>query len=151
DFARWVQAGAPWPRGLTLSPSLRSQGLWAFEAVRDVEPPPDPDGWSANPVDRFVRAQLRDRGLEPAGPADRRTWIRRVTFDLTGLPPAPGEVDAFLADRAPGAWGRLVERLLASPRYGERWGRHWLDVVRYADTGGFETDLLYPKAWRYRD
>jgi hypothetical protein len=151
DFARWVQAGAPWPRGITLSPSLRSQGLWAFEPVQEVEPPPDPDGWSANPVDRFVRAKLRDNGLEPAGPADRRTVIRRVTFDLTGLPPTPEEVDAFLADRAPGAWGRVVERLLASPRYGERWGRHWLDVVRYADTGGFETDLLYPKAWRYRD
>jgi hypothetical protein len=151
DFARWVRAGAPWPEGVSLAPSVRGQGLWAFEPVREVEPPPDPDGWSANPVDRFVRAKLRDKGLEPAGPAGRRTLIRRATFDLTGLPPTPEEVDAFLADQAPGAWGRVVERLLAAPGYGERWGRHWLDVVRYADTGGFESDLRYPQAWRYRD
>src|SRR5262249_45397749 len=125
--------------------------LWAFEPVRRVEPPADSSGWSANAIDRFVRAELQKHDLQPAGQADRRTLIRRVTFDLIGLPPTPAEVEAFLADRSPDAFAKLVDRLLASALYGERWGRHWLDVVRYADTGGFETDNLYPNAWRYRD
>jgi hypothetical protein len=137
----------------TLSPVAGAERPrpWSFQPVRKVEPPPDPDCWSANPIDRFLRARLREAGLRPAGPADRRTLIRRATFDLLGLPPTPEEVEAFCADRAPDAWARLVERLLASPHYGERWGRHWLDVVRYADTGGFEADHFYPGAWRYRD
>jgi hypothetical protein len=124
---------------------------WAFEPVRKVEPPPDASGWSANAIDRFIRAGLHQRDLAPAAPADKRTLIRRVTFDLIGLPPTPEEVRAFLADESPLAFVRVVDRLLASPQYGERWGRHWLDVVRYADTGGFEADHLYPTAWRYRD
>jgi hypothetical protein len=124
---------------------------WSFEPVRKVEPPADPGGPSANPIDRFLRAKLREHGLAPAGPADRRTLIRRVTFDLTGLPPTPEDVDAFVNDPSPAAYEALVERLLASPHYGERWGRHWLDVVRYADTGGFEVDERYLNAWRYRD
>jgi hypothetical protein len=102
-------------------------------------------------VDAFVSAALMAKGLAPAGEADRLALIRRVTFDLTGLPPAPEEIDAFLADVAPGAWERLVDRLLASPRYGEQWARHWLDVVRYADTSGFSNDFERPHAWRYRD
>jgi hypothetical protein len=150
DFAAWVRAGAPWPEGVVLSAG-RAPGTWAFEPVRPVEPPANPEGYSANPVDRFVRARQRQRGLRPAAPADRRTLIRRLTFDLTGLPPTPEEVRAFLADRSPDAYERLVERLLASPHYGERWARHWLDVVRYADTGGFENDLYYRSAYRYRD
>jgi hypothetical protein len=129
----------------------RTEKGWAFEPVKKVEPPADPSGWSANPIDRFVRARLRQQGLEPAGPADKLALIRRVTFDLIGLPPAPEEVDAFLADNSPEAFAKVVDRLLASPAYGERWGRHWLDVVRYADTGGFEADHTYPNAWRYRD
>jgi hypothetical protein len=124
---------------------------WAFQPGRKVQPPADPDGWSANPIDRFIRARLRERGLKPAAPADRRALFRRVTFDLIGLPPTPEEVDAFLADRSPDAFARVVDRLLASPHYGERWGRHWLDVARYADTGGFEADHRYPNAYRYRD
>jgi hypothetical protein len=124
---------------------------WAFQPIRMVEPPADPSGWSANPVDRFIRAKLRDHDLQPANPADKRTLIRRVTLDLLGLPPTPEEIDAFVADSSAEAWSKVVERLLASPRYGERWGRHWLDVVRYADTGGFEADHLYPSAWKYRD
>jgi hypothetical protein len=124
---------------------------WSFEPVRRVEPPPDPEGWSQSPIDRFLTAAQRKQGLRPVGFADRRTLIRRVTFDLIGLPPAPAEIDDFLADTSPDAWPRVVERLLASPQYGERWGRHWLDVVRYGDTAGFETDALYPGAWRYRD
>jgi hypothetical protein len=106
---------------------------------------------AGNPIDAFVLARLRRAGLRQAPPADRRTLIRRVAFDLTGLPPTPEEVQAFLADRRPDAFERLVDRLLASPRYGERWGRHWLDVVRYAETEGFEYDRLRPGAWRYRD
>jgi hypothetical protein len=122
-----------------------------FSPVKTIEPPPDPTGWSTNAIDRFVLAKLREHNLQPAGPADKRTLIRRVTFDLIGLPPTPPEIDAFLADDAPDAYAKLVDRLMASPQYGERWGRHWLDVVRYADTGGFEADYLYANAWRYRD
>jgi hypothetical protein len=153
DFAAWIKAGAPWPENVTLSAG-RASALWAFEPVRDVMPPDDPDGWSDNPIDRFVHARLRERGLRPAGPADPRTLIRRVTFDLTGLPPTPEEVEEFIREasaKPQAAYARLVERLLASPHYAERWARHWLDVVRYADTGGFEADHLYPNAWRYRD
>ncbi len=127
------------------------RGSWAFTPVPKVEPPPDPSGWSANAIDHFIRSRLREQGLEPARPADRRTLIRRATFDLTGLPPTPEDVEAFVNDPGLDAYERLVDRLLASPQYGERWGRHWLDVARYADTGGFETDPLYPNAWRYRD
>jgi hypothetical protein len=124
---------------------------WAFQPIERIEPPADASGWSANAVDRFVVAKLAEHGLRPAGPAERATLIRRATFDLLGLPPTPAEVNAFVADSAPNAYARLIERLLAAPQYGERWGRHWLDVVRYADTGGFEVDHFYPNAWRYRD
>jgi hypothetical protein len=122
-----------------------------FTPVGKVEPPADPTGWSANAIDRFVRAKQREQDLQPALPADKRTLIRRATFDLIGLPPTSADVDAFLADHSADAFAKVVDRLLASPQYGERWGRHWLDVVRYADTGGFEADHLYPNAWRYRD
>ncbi len=124
---------------------------WVFAPVARFEPPADLDGWSTSPIDRFLRAKQRQHGLEPAGPADRRTLLRRVTFDLTGLPPTPEAMDAFLGDSSPDAWAKVIDRLLASPQYGERWGRHWLDVARYADTGGFELDPLYLNAWRYRD
>jgi hypothetical protein len=124
---------------------------WAFRPVHPIKPPPDATGWSANAIDRFVAAKLRDHGLQPIAPADRRTLLRRVTFDLTGLPPTPEEMDAFLADRSAHASANVVDRLLASPHYGERWARHWLDVVRYADSGGFEADHFYPNAYRYRD
>jgi hypothetical protein len=150
DFAAWVKNGAPWPKNTVLVASpLDSR--WAFEPMKKVQPPPDTEGWSENPIDRFIRAKQVQRGLQPAAPADKRTLIRRATFDLTGLPPTSAEVEAFLADPAPDAWAHVVDRLLASPHYGERWGRHWLDVVRYADTGGFEADHPYPNAWRYRD
>jgi hypothetical protein len=131
--------------------AAHGERLRVFEPVGAVEPPSDPDGWSTNAVDRFIRAKQRAAGLQPAPPADKPALIRRVTFDLTGLPPAPEEVEAFVHDPSPDAYAKLIDRLLASPHYGERWGRHWLDVVRYADTGGFETDPLYPSAWRYRD
>jgi hypothetical protein len=137
---------------LALPPvSAEEKKPWALAPIQNVRVPPDRDGWSASPVDRFLRARQRERGLEPTGLAGKRTLIRRLTFDLIGLPPTPAEVEAFVADHSPDAYAKLVERLLASPHYGERWGRHWLDVVRYADTGGFEQDYLYVNAWRYRD
>ncbi len=128
-----------------------SNGHWAFQPIRAIQPPADPSGWSANEIDRFIRAKQRANNLEPVGPADKFTLLRRVTLDLIGLPPTPEEVDAFLADTSADAWSKVVDRLLASSGYGERWGRHWLDVVRYADTGGFEADHFYPSAWKYRD
>jgi hypothetical protein len=109
------------------------------------------DSWPRTPVDRFVLAALEGHGMSPSPPADRRTLLRRVTFDLTGLPPSPLEIEAFLNDSSPDAYEKVVERLLGSPHYGERWGRHWLDVARYADTAGETADFPAPHAWRYRN
>jgi hypothetical protein len=122
---------------------------WAFQPRSHAEPPVVPG--AGTPIDRFVRAKLREQGLASAPPATRRTLIRRVTYDLTGLPPTPAEVDAFVKDPDPRAYEKLVDRLLKSPRYGEKWGQHWLDLVRYAETDGFEYDTRRPDAWRYRD
>ena len=123
---------------------------WAFQPLGRVAPPP-PAPAGANPVDAFVLAELRPRGLELSPPADRRTLLRRVSLDLTGIPPTPEELADFLADSAPDAFARVVDRLLSSPRYGERWARHWLDLARYADSEGFKADETRPNAWRYRD
>ena len=111
----------------------------------------DHESWPRNPIDRFILAAMERRGLSPAPAADRRTLIRRLTFDLWGLPPEPAQVAAFVGDRSPDAYERLVDRLLASPRYGERWARHWLDLVRFAETAGHEYDYEIPNAFRYRD
>jgi hypothetical protein len=151
DFVAWVRDGAVWPDEVALAPAAGVDPRWAFRSIPVVEPTADPSGWAADPLDRFIRAKQRERGLEPTGTADKRTLLRRVTFDLIGLPPTPEEIDAFLKDDSPDAYEKVVDRLLASPHYGERWGRHWLDVVRYADSGGFEADHFYPSAWRYRD
>jgi hypothetical protein len=124
---------------------------WAFEPIHAVDAPADPTGWSTGAIDRFVAAKRRQHSLEPVGQADRRTLIRRATFDLIGLPPTPEEVEFFRNDDRPDAYERLVDRLLASPHYGERWGRHWLDIVRYADTAGETADYPVPDAWRYRN
>ena len=111
------------------------KAFWAFQPVKPVTPPSVKDErWVKTPLDRFVLAKLEAAGLSPSAAANRRTLIRRVTFDLTGLPPTPEEIDAFLKDDQPGAYAKVVDRLLASSAYGERWGRHWLDVVRYAET-----------------
>ena len=107
--------------------------------------------WVRTPIDAFILAELKERGLNPVPPASKLTLVRRVYFDLIGLPPTPEQVHSFLEDPDPNAYQKLIDRLLASPQYGERWGRHWLDVVRYADSSGFEGDLYYPNAWRYRD
>jgi hypothetical protein len=167
DLIAWVKMGAPDPRlahravqaapggpvrpvyGMSLEEGRR---FWSFLPVKD---PPLPTvtnrDWGRNPIDNFILARLEQAGLQPSAPADRRTLLRRVTFDLTGLPPTPAEAEAFLADTSPNAFERIVDRLLASPRYGERWGRHWLDVVRYADTCGNASDYPVPQAHLYRD
>jgi hypothetical protein len=150
DLAAWVSRGAPWPKSAAAS-SFRPEKHWAFQPVKAVEPPPDPTGWAETPLDRFIANGWHKEGLAPVGPADGRSLIRRVTFDLTGLPPTPEETEAFVNDPSPDAYPRLVERLLASPAYGERWGRHWLDVARYADTAGDNADYPVPEARLYRD
>lgn len=125
---------------------------WAFQPVRRAEPPQANDAaWVQNPLDAFVLAELEKVGLRPAPPADRRTLLRRAYFDLIGLPPTPEEQEQFLSDTVPGAFARLIDELLARPEYGERWGRHWLDVVRYAESNGYERDGAKPNVWRYRD
>jgi hypothetical protein len=149
----WVDQGAAWPDDAS-APADDPLDHWAFKPLAKPPVPPTAPGdarFVRNPVDAFVLAKLNEKGLAPSPEADRRTLIRRVTFDLTGLPPAPEEVDAFVADTAPNAYEALVDRLLASPRYGERWGRHWLDVARYADTHGYDKDKPRPNAWPYRD
>ena len=150
DFSQWIQRGAPWPANRPIQATATSRH-WAFQPVRVCQPPADPSGWSANAIDCFIAAGHRAHGLHPQSPADRRTLLRRVYFDLIGLPPTPDEIDAFVADPAPDAYARLVDRLLASPRYGERWGRHWMDLVRYADTAGDNADYPVPEASLYRD
>ncbi len=125
---------------------------WFFERLSAPSPPPvDNENWVRTPVDRFILAKLEAAGISPAPEADRRTLIRRATFDLTGLPPTADEVQTFIDDPSPTAWQDLIDRLLDSPRYGERWGRHWLDLVRYGESNGFKTDEYRPHAWRYRD
>jgi cytochrome c553 len=154
SLTEWVRQGASWPVSPPASVGARApaKALWSLQPVR-LPPVPgvkDPT-WPASPVDRFILSALEARGLRPAPEADRRTLIRRVTFDLTGLPPTPEEVAAFLADPTPDAYPRLVDRLLASPHYGERWGRHWLDVVRYADSTANDANAVMRFAYRYRD
>jgi hypothetical protein len=150
DLAAWVSAGAPWPE-VGASATLDAEQHWAFRPLADAEPPADPGGWADSPIDRFIAAEHRARGLTPVAPADKRALIRRATFDLLGLPPSPERVEAFVADDRPDAFERLVEELLASPRYGERWGRYWLDLARYADTAGDNSDYPIPEAYLYRN
>jgi len=156
QLAAWVEAGAPYTRRLVATgtptradPPDPGSAHWAFQPVRRPTPPGGNDG--RNSIDRFLLARLAVEGLSFSPPASRQTLIRRVTFDLIGLPPTPEEIDAFVGDPAPDAYEKLIDRLLASPRYGERWGRHWLDLARYAETDGFEHDAVRPDAWRYRD
>ncbi|HLJ15361.1 MAG TPA: DUF1549 and DUF1553 domain-containing protein [Bryobacteraceae bacterium] len=125
---------------------------WAFQkVVKPAVPDVSSKDWIKTPVDAFVRAKLDEKGLKPNPPADKVTLLRRVSLDLTGLPPSPADVQSFLADTSPQAYAKVVDRLLASPRYGERWGRHWLDLARYADSEGFKSDETRPNIWRYRD
>ena len=149
----WVDEGAPWPESAAaLSSSPADPGLWSLRplAVPSLPAVRNPD-WPRNVIDRFVLSALEQKGLEPSPEAERATLLRRLKFDLTGLPPSPEEIDAFLNDPLPNAYERLVDRLLAEPQYGERWGRHWLDVARFTESQGFEYDRMRENAWPYRD
>jgi hypothetical protein len=159
----WVKAGALWPevdRAPRPEPaaaasklSAEDRAFWSFQPIKQVGPPPLGDAsWPKSPIDQFVLAKLEEAGLKPVAPADKRTLIRRATFDLIGLPPTPEEIDAFLADDSSDAFARVIDRLLASPHYGERWGRHWLDVARYGEDQAHTFQArLYPNGYRYRD
>ncbi|MFN3652789.1 MAG: PSD1 and planctomycete cytochrome C domain-containing protein [Armatimonadota bacterium] len=145
----WIDQGAEWPASADAETPRNPH--WAFQPVkRPAVPAVKRKGWVTNPIDAFVLARLEQRGLRPSTPADRVTLLRRVSLDLTGIPPTPEEVDAFVNDRRPGAYERVVDRLLASPHYGERWGRHWLDLARYADSNGYTIDSPR-QMWPYRD
>ncbi len=166
-LTRWVEMGAPWtvasatpielPKGQPYKINDEQRRFWSFQPVRPQSPPTVKDAWlPRSDIDRFILAPLEAKGLSLAPPADRRTLLRRATFDLTGLPPTIDEMDAFLADKSPNAFARVVDRLLASPEYGKRWGRHWLDLVRYADAIDVRwvidhNPIDIPEAWRYRD
>jgi hypothetical protein len=160
-LTRWVKAGTPWPGAAQTgdTPTTKSgeisneaRNYWAYLPIRRPELPVVADSqWVRTPVDNFVLAKLRAAKLNPAPPADKRHLVRRVYYDLIGLPPTPEQVDAFVNDPAPNAYEKLIDELLDSPHYGEKWGRHWLDVVRYAETNGYERDGPKPFAWRYRD
>ncbi len=148
-FQQWIKDGALWPQQ---SRKFEGHQHWSFQPVQNPERPVVGDtAWVKNSIDAFIRAKQEAAGVHPAPAADKLTLIRRATFDLTGLPPTPNEIDAFLADSSPQAFDNVVDRLLKSPHYGEHWGRHWLDVVRYADTAGETADYPVPLAWRYRN
>ena len=152
---RWIAQGAVWPKGFEVKErAVADRSWWSLRALKPITPPSPkgiPAAWAANPIDRFVYASLQKKGLTPSPHADRRTLIRRLTYDLTGLPPTPDEVQAFLNDKQPGAYERLVDRLLASPAYGEQWGRHWLDVIRFGESRGYERNEIINNAWPFRD
>lgn len=163
-LTRWVELGLPWSdeqedfgfvgrnEGKGPPKVEDSKTFWSFQRPKRPEVPGvDLGGWVKTPIDAFILARLEAAGLKPSPPADKGALLRRAHYDLTGLPPSPAEVDAFLADPSPVAFARVVDRLLASPRYGERWGRHWLDLVRYAESNSYERDGPKPLVWRYRD
>jgi hypothetical protein len=159
----WVQMGAPWPgatQPVAASPKRKAsrefleteRNFWAFQPMKNAAPPAIKTGhWATTPIDQFILRKLEEKNLKPAPQADKLTLLRRATFDLTGLPPSEQEIEEFLSDASRDAFKKVIERLLASPRYGERWGRHWLDVARYADSTGNDEDHRYPYAWKYRD
>jgi hypothetical protein len=156
----WVRSGAVWPgykhpknvaaayAGFT----AEQKAFWSFQPIRNHPIPTiQQRDWPQSPVDAFVLEKLEAAGLSPAPPADKRTWLRRITYDLIGLPPQPEEISAFLADRSENAFEVVVDRLLSSPHYGERWGRHWLDVARFGESAAHDGNNAYLRAWRYRD
>src|SRR6266704_2857194 len=156
----WVKMGAPYSEtSAAASATPRSRNItqedrkwWSFQPVREVKLPEVKDGgWSRNGIDKFILARLQTEGLRPAPEADKHTLVRRAYFDLIGLPPRAEEVERFVADQAPDAYEKLIDGLLRNPQYGEKWARHWLDLVRYAESDGFKADEFRPNAWRYRD
>ena len=158
-LVRWIQDGAPWPNGETIAPARAESGItdedrnhWAYRPLTDPDiPEVDDDDWSRTPIDRFVYRQLTDAALQPAEEADRVTLARRLYQQVIGLPPTPDQVDAFLSDDSEHAVENLIDRLLDSPQYGERWAVFWLDLVRFAESDGYKADSLRPHAWGYRD
>jgi hypothetical protein len=161
-FRAWIDQGAPWdakPVTTTAGPApgayeftAAQRAYWVFQPIPEIAAArPGAPPASTNPIDAIVNAAQAAKGIRANAPADKVTLLRRATLDLTGLPPRPEEVQAFLTDDAPDAFAKVVDRLLASPQYGERWGRQWLDVARYADTNGFKADEARPNIWRYRD
>ncbi len=163
-LTRWVKVGVPYTpdKDFGVAPAAtpsrspqvnaETRNFWSFRPVkRPAVPEVKNKAWVRTPIDAFILHGLETKGLSPAPPADKVALLRRTTYDLTGLPPTPAEVDAFLADKSDDAFARVVDRLLRSPHYGERWGRHWLDLVRFAETNSFERDGVKPEAWRYRD
>ncbi|MGD9637030.1 MAG: DUF1553 domain-containing protein [Pirellulales bacterium] len=163
---QWVREGAVWPGyekrqtpstgaatpSATAHFTPEQKAYWAFQRVRDPSQPPVTNAaWPRNPIDHFILARLEAAGIGPSPPADKRTLLRRVTYDLTGLPPTSEELAAFIADNSPDAFAKVVDRLLASPQYGEKWGQHWLDAVRFAESAGHDGNNAYLHAWRYRD
>jgi hypothetical protein len=158
---RWISDGAPWPNDVKLQEAaVDNFDWWSFRPIivpeipkvtTDLQTSSELIGWDRNPIDAFILATLRKQNLQPSAEADRRTLIRRLSFDLIGLPPSPEDIEEFVNDQTPGSYERLVDRLLESPQYGERWARHWLDVVKYADTCGYDKDKLRSNAWPYRD
>jgi hypothetical protein len=161
DFVEWIKLGAPWPEEIAQAGPAkvpvfdlqkRREEHWSWKPIQPVKPPEvRQSAWTATAVDRFILAKLEENGLNPAPPADQRTLVRRLSFDLTGLPPTPAEVEAFVSGTDSRAYEKLVDRLLAAPQFGERWARHWLDLVRYSETLGHEFDYPNFNAWRYRD
>ncbi len=168
DFERWIKMGAPDPRRDANPAAMpgaeeatatyrtidiaKGKEFWAYRSpTAPAVPSVKNSNWPLNPIDHFVLAELEERSMAPAKDADKRVWIRRLSFDLRGLPPTPEEIEQFLKDQTPEAFEKIVDQYLASPAYGERWGRHWLDVARYAESSGKETNILFPQAWRYRD
>ncbi len=149
----WIAEGAVWPAGITIGKAaVRKSSHWAFQPLwQGALPEVKNTAWVRNPIDRFVLAKLEEKKIAPAGEASRLTLLRRVSLDLTGLPPKPEMARSFLADMRPDAYERVVDQLLVSPHYGERWARQWLDLARFADTDGFEKDLMRPYAWRWRN
>lgn len=145
----WIEAGAPWSAPIV--EKRAGTDWWSLQPLRSSTAPEAPARWARSSIDRWVYAGLQKAGLSPSPTADRRTLIRRMSFDLLGLPPDPAAVDAFVADTRADAYERLVDQMLASPHYGERWARHWLDLARYAESEGFERDQLRENVWKYRD
>lgn len=149
---KWIAQGAHWPDDIVVQPRSKADASWwSLQPLAKTTPLPASDGTPQHPIDKFIRAKLSDEGLAPSPSADRRTLIRRLYFDLIGLPPTPEEVAQFIADDDPKAYDKLVDRLLDLAHFGERWARHWLDIAHYGDTHGFERDKLRDNAWRYRD
>src|SRR5947208_9324234 len=159
DFIAWVNLGAPDPRtgkSEVRNPKSEPKRFWSFQPPKEpLVPEVKNTRWPQTPIDHFILGTLEEKGLQPSLPTDKRTLIRRATYDLTGLPPTRAEVEAFLQDNSPEAFGRVVDRLLSSPRYGERWGRYWLDVARYSDTKGYvysdREEGRFVHSYAYRD